>query len=91
MCFVIGHAHNVVLVARAEKEEMVEGLSWVESYSHQLEDQVASLSREVDLLKLEIASSLEETNQFRHEVEVREAKQGSLLACLSQMEKEVES
>lgn len=79
----IGLDHSVVLTAWAKKEEMAEGLSRV-----QLEDQVASLCGQVDLLKSETTSSLEEARQCRREVEAHGAKRDNLLARLNQMEKE---
>lgn len=50
----ISHAHGAILAACTAREEMAKSLSRVESYSHSLEDQVASLHEKISDLRLDL-------------------------------------
>lgn len=86
----IGCAQSVVLAERAKKEEMAEGLSRAETYSNQLEDQIVSLRGQVNLLKSDMASSVEEAHQRQYKAETLGVERDDLLARLSQMERDAE-
>lgn len=85
----IGSADSIVVTTWAKKERVVEELSQAGSYSCKLEDKVASLHGQVDSLRYEVASSLEEASWYQHEAEAIGAKRDSLATRLNQLEREI--
>lgn len=67
----INRAHKVVLAALAEREEMAEILSQIESYSHSLKDQVTSFHEEVGGLLLYLERSQKDVSRCHHEAKAQ--------------------